>query len=156
MVTVARIKTEDSGITIDEVKSYINLIGNERDGELQVMLDAAIAAVEDYCNISLRPTTWKLSQNLATDNQKLFYPPVIEVVSIDDYDGEKLQYKMLQDVIYLDTVSPFVCTYKTGEAEDVNRYKAAVLAYTGLLFDGNDDNNSFNIVMSRYLPYRML
>lgn len=156
MITVARIETGDSKITIDEVKSYIHLIGNERDDELQVMLDAAIAAVEDYCNISLRPTTWKLSQDLATDNQKLFYPPVIEVVSINDYDGLQLQYKVLQDIVYIDTASSFICTYKTGEAEDANRYKAAVLAYTGLLFDGNDDNNSFNIVMSRYLPYRML
>ena len=41
MVTVARIETGDSKITIDEVKNYIHLIGNERDDELQVMLDAA-------------------------------------------------------------------------------------------------------------------
>lgn len=71
------------------------------------MLDAAIAAVEDYCNISLRPTTWKLSQDLATDNQKLFYPPVIEVVSINDYDGLQLQYKVLQDIVYIDTAFLF-------------------------------------------------
>ena len=153
MITVSRICANNTKIDISEVKKYINIVDDCRNAEIQSLLASSISRIEEYCSVSLREGEYELTQDFPVSIQKLPYTPVLEVISVRDSNGLDLPFSLdFWNTLRFSEKKAFVCRYKTDVSKDIDNYKAAVFAYTGLMFDGYNSDDAFEIVTTKYLP----
>jgi hypothetical protein len=139
-------------ITIDELKGYINVVSTDRDSELQAILNAAIAKVEDIMDISLTAQTLRLyaEEVLA---QRLFLRPVLSIESVTNEEtGTDCTYIANYSLtkVTFNEESDVVIEYKTSpNLEQIFDIKPYIYQYAALLYDGETDNAIIESVLRK-------
>lgn len=139
-------------ITIEELKGYINVVSTDRDNELQSILNAAIAKVEDITDYSLTAQKIYIHANDVVV-QKLYLLPVAEVVSVTNQEtGTECSYSVnySKTKVTLRDVSDVLIEYNTApNAEHIFDLKPYVYQYAALLYDGVTDNQVIESVLRK-------
>ena len=79
-------------VTLAEAKLHCKVDGTDRDEEINRLIAAGTAFVEQYTGRSIMPQTWKLSQDAFEDSFRLPKGPVQSVSAITYYDAsDRLQ-----------------------------------------------------------------
>jgi hypothetical protein len=139
-------------LTIEELKGYINVVSTDRDSELQAILNAAIAKIEDITDYSLTAQTLRLYVDDALV-QRLFLRPVSEIVSVTNEEtGTDCTYTANHSMTRLifNEESDVVIEYKTlPNPEHIFDLKPYVYQYAALLYDGETDNAIIESVLRK-------
>lgn len=135
-------------LTVEELKGFLN-VSVDRDEEIQAILNASIAKIEDVCGYSLTPQTLRI---LAKGREfKLYYGPVDEV-SVKDEQGNDVPFTLnySKTKVNIQEEKEVVIDYSTLPNEDtIFDFKPYVYQYAALLYDGETDLNIINSVIKK-------
>lgn len=117
-------------VSLEEVKEYLVIDGNDHDTLLARLIEAATVAVEKYCGISLRETAITCRYE-AAGRVEIPYGPVQSITSVEDADGSAVEYTqegLAGSFIALDLqrTVPTVITYVAGYTEVDEALKLAI------------------------------
>lgn len=128
-------------ISLDELKERGNIVGTDRDNELNIALYRAITQVEDISNVSLSAMTVKIIAENVT-SQRLYYSPVLSITSVTDFDGVPISFET--DIEYsqitFEEETNAIIIYQTTETSIVEKQvlRQCVLDLALAYFDGVD------------------
>lgn len=140
---IERVSREASDkLTIADLKGYINVTSEDRDEELQSILNAAICKVEDITGYSLTAQTIRIYAE-DVQVQKLYFPTINEVVSVvNEETGSDASYTLnhSKTKVILNELSDIEIEYNTVPIEDkVNDLKHYVYSLAGIYYDGQQE-----------------
>lgn len=135
-------------LTVEELKSYLN-VSVDRDEEIQAILNASIAKIEDVCGYSLTPQTLRIIGK--GKEFKLYYTPIDEV-EVRDEEGNEVSFSLnySKTKITLQEEREVVIDYTTlPNEETIFDFKPYVYQYAALLYDGETDTNIIKSVIQK-------
>ncbi len=135
-------------LTVEELKSFLN-VSVDRDEEIQAILNASIAKIEDVCGYSLTPQALRI---LGKGKEfKLYYGPVDEV-SVKDEQGNDVAFTLnySKTKVTIQEEKEVIIDYTTiPNEETIFDFKPYVYQYAALLYDGETDLNIINSVIRK-------
>lgn len=134
----------NSDITLSGFKSYMHISGDEKDTELQEVLNQAIIRIQEYSDVALLPCTIELEED--GNIIKLYQHPVSEITSVKDLvGGWDVAYvsdyrKTLIEQIDSDAV---IITYTTlPTSVETGRLMNYVYEMASAMWDGNTEEQN--------------
>lgn len=89
----------DDVVSLELAKKHLRITTNDKDDLVRALIDSAVAQIEGWLGLALRPQTWELRTDYfpywgeeGHYGLELPYPPLISVDSVvyDDEDGEEV------------------------------------------------------------------
>ena len=93
-------------VTVDEIKEFARIDGNDNDDLLETFLIGAIKDIEDYLGRALIIRTYKMIMDVWDKRDlELLYPPLISVTSITTVDEDDVETTYSDDYYFIITES---------------------------------------------------
>lgn len=131
-------------ITLSGLKSYMHISGDEKDTELQEVLNQAIIRIQEYSDVALLPCTIELEEE--GNIIKLYQHPVSEISSVKDASsGDDVSYvsNYKKTVIEQEEAEIVIVTYKTlPTSAETARLLNYVYEMASAMWDGNTDEQN--------------
>jgi hypothetical protein len=134
----------NSIITLAGLKSYMHISSDEKDTELQEVLNQAIIRIQEYSDIALLPCTIELEGE--GEIIKLYQHPVSEISSVkDSVSGDDVPYvsNYKKTVIEQTDAEMVIITYTTlPTSAETGRLLNYVYEMASAMWDGNTEEQN--------------
>ena len=134
----------NSIITLAGLKSYMHISSDEKDTELQEVLNQAIIRIQEYSDIALLPCTIELE--CEGEIIKLYQHPVSEISSVEDsVSGDDVPYvsNYKKTVIEQADAEMVIITYTTlPTSAETGRLLNYVYEMASAMWDGNTEEQN--------------
>jgi hypothetical protein len=134
----------NSIITLAGLKSYMHISSDEKDTELQEVLNQAIIRIQEYSDIALLPCTIELE--CEGEIIKLYQHPVSEISSVkDSVSGDDVPYvsNYKKTVIEQADAEMVIITYTTlPTSAETGRLLNYVYEMASAMWDGNTEEQN--------------
>jgi len=134
----------NSDITLSGFKSYMHISGDEKDTELQEVLNQAIIRIQEYSDVALLPCTIELEED--GNIIKLYQHPVSEISSVKDASsGDDVSYvsNYKKTVIEQEEAEIVIVTYTTlPTSAETSRLLNYVYEMASAMWDGNTEEQN--------------
>lgn len=131
-------------ITLSGLKSYMHISGDEKDTELQEVLNQAIIRIQEYSDVALLPCTIELEEE--GNIIKLYQHPVSEISSVKDASsGDDVSYvsNYKKTVIEQEEAEIVVVAYTTlPTSAETARLLNYVYEMASAMWDGNTEEQN--------------
>ena len=131
-------------ITLSGLKSYMHITTNNRDTELQEVLNQAIIRIQEYSDVALLPCTIELEEE--GDVIKLYQHPVSSITSVKDAEsGDDVPYvsNYKKTVIEQTGAEIVIVTYTTlPTSAETGRLLNYVYEMASAMWDGNTEEQN--------------
>lgn len=138
MKTTITRKAVEPFVTVDELKSYLQLHVISKNDELTAIIETATCDVENRHNVALRSMTLQLVGESDEHAVRLYYPCVDSVVGVKDLEGNEVKHIYIAPLsaLKLTQDNTVVVDYRVIACDNAITYKAKVLATSALIFNG--------------------
>lgn len=131
-------------ITLSGLKSYMHISGDEKDTELQEVLNQAAMRIQEYSDVALLPCTIELEEE--GNIIKLYQHPVSEISSVKDASsGDDVSYvsNYKKTVIKQEEAEIVIVTYTTlPTSAETARLLNYVYEMASAMWDGNTEEQN--------------
>lgn len=168
MLQVNRTRTGAIPITLDQAKLFLRVDGTADDTLITALIEQSLDLIEEYLNTSIIEATVIVLASIRL-TLELPYGPVISITTVQDQDGEDIDYTWNGFYISFASTSwsptspeswPYtesVTTFEAGYATLPKGLELAWMEAIAWLYENRGDNTGFVSMLSQnanLMPYR--